>query len=121
MCRVCVCSSAYFLRPGVFTVHRFVALCLGVVMGRFVPLPGKAFFLGRTSTSEEEVEEEEDEEEEELLPSSEDAELPLLLATRAGASEICGGPPTTRHMDFRAVPGTPLLPSCPLKLFYPMP
>ena len=46
-------------------------------MGRFVPLPGTAFFLGRTATPEEEVEEEEDEQEEELLPSSEDAELSL--------------------------------------------
>ena len=76
---MCACSSAYFLRPDGFTVHRFLALCLGVVMGRFVPLPGTAFFLGRTSTQEEEVEEEEDEEEKELLPSSEDAELSLLL------------------------------------------
>ena len=49
MC-VCVRSSAYFLRPDVFTVCRFLALCLGVVMGRFVPLPGTAFFPGRTST-----------------------------------------------------------------------
>ena len=40
-------------------------------MGRFVPLPGTAFFGGRTFTPEEEVEEKEDEEEEELLPSSE--------------------------------------------------
>ena len=52
-------------------------------MGRFVPLPGTAFFWGRTSTPEEEVEEEEDEEEEELLPSSvlssELAELSLPL------------------------------------------
>ena len=47
-------------------------------MGRFVPLPGTAFFLGITSTPEEEVEEEEDEEEGELLPSSEDVELSLL-------------------------------------------
>ena len=35
-------------------------------MGRFVLLPGTAFFWGRTSIREEEVEEEEDEEEEEL-------------------------------------------------------
>ena len=48
-------------------------------MGRFVPLPGTTFFLGRTSGPDEEVEDEEDEEEEELLPSSEDAELSLLL------------------------------------------
>ena len=53
----------------------FLALCLVVVIGRFVPLPGKAFFWGRTSTPEEEVEEEEEEGEEELLPSSEVAEL----------------------------------------------
>ena len=79
LCRVCACSSAYFFRPDVFTVRRFLALCLGEVMGRFVPLPGTAFFLGRLSTPEEEVEEEEDEEEEELLPSSEDAELSLPL------------------------------------------
>ena len=78
VCVVCVCSCAYFLRPDIFTVRRFLALCLGVVMGCFVPLPGTVFFLGRTSTPEE-VEEEEDEEEEELLPSSEDAELSLPL------------------------------------------
>ena len=77
MCRVCACSSAYFFRPDVFTVRRFLALCLGVVMGRFVPLPDTAFFLGRTSTPEKKVEEEEDEEDEELLPSSEDGELSL--------------------------------------------
>ena len=73
---VCVCSSANFFRPKVFTVCCFLALCLGVVMGPFV---GTAFFLGTTSTPEEEVEEEEDEEEEELSPSSEDVELSLLL------------------------------------------
>ena len=76
---MCACSSAYFFRPDVFTVRCFLAFCLGVVMGRFVPLPGTTFFLGRTSNPEEEVEEEEDEEEEELLPSSEDAELSLPL------------------------------------------
>ena len=76
---MCACSSAYFFHPDVFTVQRFLALYLGVVMGRFVPLPGTAFFWGRTSTLEEEVEEEEDEEEEELLPSSEGAELSLPL------------------------------------------
>ena len=76
---MCACSSAYFFRPDVFTVQRFLALCLGVVLGRFVPLPGTAFFWGRTSTLEEEVEEEEDEEEEELLVSSESAELSLPL------------------------------------------
>ena len=74
---MCACGSAYFFRPDVFTVQRFLALCLGVVMGRFVPLPGTAFVWGRTSTPEEEVEEEENEEEEELLPSSEVAELLL--------------------------------------------
>ena len=67
---VCACSSAYFFRPDVFTMQRFFAFCLVAVMGRFVPLPGTAFFSGRNSTPEEEVEEEEDEEEEELLPSS---------------------------------------------------
>ena len=40
---VCVCSCAYFLCLDVFIVHRFLALCLGVVMSRFVPLPGRAF------------------------------------------------------------------------------
>ena len=79
MCCVCACSSAYFFRSDTFTVCRFLALCLGLVMGRFVPLPGIAFFLGTTSTLAEEVEEEEDEEEEEGLPSSEDAELSLPL------------------------------------------
>ena len=78
LCGVCACSSAYLFRPDVFTMCRFLALCLGVVMGPFAPLPGTAFFLGRTSTPEEGVEEEEDEEEE-LLPSSEDAELSLPL------------------------------------------
>ena len=76
---VCACSSAYFFRPDIFTMQRFFAFCLVAVMGRFVPLPGTAFFCGRTSTPEEEVEEEEDEEEEELLPSSEVAELSLPL------------------------------------------
>ena len=72
---VCVCSSTYFFRPDVFTVQRFFTFCLVAVMGRFVPLPGTAFFWGRTSTPEEEVEGEEDEEADELLPSLEDAEL----------------------------------------------
>ena len=76
MGEVCACSSAHFFRPDVFTVQCFLALCLGVVMGRFVPLPGTAFFWGRTSTPEEEVE---DEEEEELLPSSEVTELSLPM------------------------------------------
>ena len=45
----CVCT--YFLRPDrAFTMRCFLALCLGVVMGRFMPLAGTAFFLGRTST-----------------------------------------------------------------------
>ena len=76
---MCACSSAYFFRRDVVTVQRFLALCLVVVMRRFVPLPGTAFFWGRTSTLEEEVEEEEDEEEEELLPNSEVGELSLPL------------------------------------------
>ena len=67
---VCVCVCVYFLRPDVFTVCCFLALCMGMLMGRFVPLGFTAFLLGRTSTPEEEVEEEEDEEEEELLASS---------------------------------------------------
>ena len=75
----CACSSGYFFRPHVFTVCRFLELCLGVVMGRFVPLPGTTLILGRTSNPEEEVEEEEDEEEEKLLPSSEDAKPSLPL------------------------------------------
>ena len=79
MCQVCACSSAYFLRLDDFTVRCFLALCLGVVMGRFVPLPGTTFFLGRTCTPEEEVKEEEDEEEEEHLPSLEDSEVSLPL------------------------------------------
>ena len=81
---VCACSSAYFFRPDAFTVQRFFALCLVVVMGRSVPLPGKAFFWGRTSTPEEE---EEDEEEEELLPSSEVAELSLPLDELCSAED----------------------------------
>ena len=56
--------AAYFLRPD---VHCFLALSMGVVMGRFVPLAFIAFFLGRTSNPEEEEEEEADEEEEEVL------------------------------------------------------
>ena len=59
---VCVCSSANFFRRDIFNVRRFLALCLGVVMGRFVPLRGTPFFLRRTFIPEEEVEEEEDEE-----------------------------------------------------------
>ena len=87
MC-VCACSSAYFSRPDVFTVQRFFAFCLVVVMGRFVPLPGTAFFCGRTSTPEEEVEEEEDEQEEELLPSSEVVELSLPLDESLSAEDL---------------------------------
>ena len=34
---VCVCRSAYFLRPDIFTVRRFLALCLGVVMDLWPP------------------------------------------------------------------------------------
>ena len=45
---MCACSSAYFFRPDVFTVRRFLALRLGGVMGRFVPLPGTAFFLWKS-------------------------------------------------------------------------
>ena len=43
---VCVCaySSAYFFRPDVITVQRFLALCFVAVMCRFVPLPSIAFF-----------------------------------------------------------------------------
>ena len=85
---MCACSSAYFFRPGVFTVQRFFAFCLVAVMGRFLPLPGTAVFCGRTSTPEEEVEEEEDEEEEELLPSSEIAELSLPLDESLSAEDL---------------------------------
>ena len=46
MGEVCACSSASFFRPNVFTLQRFLALCLGVVMGRFLPLPGTAFSWG---------------------------------------------------------------------------
>ena len=66
-------ERAAYLRPG---VHRFLALSMGVVVRRFVPLAFIAFFLGRTPTPEEE-EEEADEEEEESLASLEDAELSL--------------------------------------------
>ena len=59
MC-VCVCVSAYFLAPNIFTVRCFLKFCMGVVMGRFVPLAFKAFHLGKTSTVEEESEEEEE-------------------------------------------------------------
>ena len=85
---VCACSSAYFFRPDVFTVQRFFAFCLVALMGRFVPLPGTAFFCGTTSTPEEEVEEEEDEEEEELLPSSEVAALSLPLDESLSAEDL---------------------------------
>ena len=72
---VCACRSAYFLRPHMCTVRPFLALCLGVLMGRFLPLEATTFVLRRTSTPDEEVEEEEDEQQEELLPFLEDAEL----------------------------------------------
>ena len=85
---MCACSSAYFFRPDVFTVQRFFAFCLVALMGRFVPLPGTAFFCGTTSTAEEEVEEEEDEEEEELLPSSEVAALSLPLDESLSAEDL---------------------------------
>ena len=68
--------ATYFLRPG---VHRFLALSMGLVVGRFVPLAFIAFFLWRTSTPKEEEEQETDEEEEEVLASLEDAELSLPL------------------------------------------
>ena len=32
-----VCVSTYFLRPNVFSVHRFLARCMAEVMGHFVP------------------------------------------------------------------------------------
>ena len=53
-------------------------------MGHFVPLPGTAFSLGRTSTPEEE---EEEEEEDDLLPSSEDAEFLLPLDESSSAED----------------------------------
>ena len=56
--------AAYLLR---LHVHRFLALGVGVVMGRFVPLPFIALFLGTTSTAEREEEKEADEEKQELL------------------------------------------------------
>ena len=85
---VCACSSAYYFCPDVFTVQRFFAFCLVALMGRFVPLPGTAFFCGTTSTPEEEVEEKEDEEEEELLPSSEVAALSLPLDESLSAEDL---------------------------------
>ena len=85
---VCACSSAYFFRPDVFTVQRFFAFCLVAMMGRFVPLPGTAFFCGRTSNPEEEVEEEEDEEQEKLLRSSKVAELSLPLDESLSAEDL---------------------------------
>ena len=91
--RVCAGSSAYFFRCDVFTVQRFLALCLGVVMGRFVPLPGTSFFWRRTSTPEEEVEEEEDEGEQGLLPSSK-------LRNSAGRIMIRGRPRFQRACIF---------------------
>ena len=56
-------------------------------MGRFVPLPFIAFFLGRTSTPKEEEEEEAKEEEEEVLASSEDAELSLPLGESGSGAD----------------------------------
>ena len=85
---MCACSSAYFFRPDVLTVHRFFAFCPVALMGRFVPLPGTAFFCGTTSTAEEEVEEEEEEEEEELLVSSEVAALSLPLDESLSAEDL---------------------------------
>ena len=64
------------MHPG---VHRFLALSMAMVVGRFVPLAFTTFFLGKTSNPEEEKEEEADEEEEEILASSEDAEPSLPL------------------------------------------
>ena len=80
-------ERAYFLRPH---VHRFLALSMGVVMGRFVPLPFIAFFLGRTSTPEKEEEEEAKEEEEEVLASSEDAEPSLPLESGSASDPDSG-------------------------------
>ena len=57
LCRVCACVPAFFLCLEVFIVCFFLALCMGLVMGRFVPVAFTAFFLGRTSSPEEEVEE----------------------------------------------------------------
>ena len=77
--------AAYFLRP---SVHRFLALSMGGVVGRFVPLAFIAFFLGRTSTPKEEEEEEADEEEEEVLASLEDAKLLLPLDGSESAADL---------------------------------
>ena len=44
---------AYFMRPDIFTVPRFLALCMGVAMDRFVRLGIPACLLGRTFTPEE--------------------------------------------------------------------
>ena len=48
---VCASSSAYFFRPDVFTVHRFLALCLGVVMGHFVDCKSLTPTQGATQQS----------------------------------------------------------------------
>ena len=77
--------AAYFLRPG---MHRFLALSMGVVVGRFVPLAFIAFFLGRTSTPREEEEEEADEEKVEVLASLDDAELSLPLDESESAADL---------------------------------
>ena len=77
--------APYFLRPG---GHRFLALSMAVVVGRFVPLAFAAFLLGRTSTPEEEEEEEADEEEEEVLASLEDAKVSLPRDESESAAEL---------------------------------
>ena len=64
--------TSYLLRPG---VHRFLALGMAVVVGRFGPLAFTAFFLGRTSNPEEEEEEDTGEERKEVLASLGDAQL----------------------------------------------
>ena len=69
-------------------MHRFLALNMAVVVGRFVPLAFTAFFLGRTSTPKEEEEEEADEEEEEVLASLEGAEVSLPLDESELAAEL---------------------------------
>ena len=97
---VCACRSAYFFRFDVFTVRHFLALCLGVVMGRFVPLPGTAVFVGRTSTPEEEVEEQEDEDE---CRSAEDANSAEL----ASSSVFHSQPERPREASKKDAPSLP--------------
>ena len=101
VCVVCVFVSTYFLRSNVFSVHRFLARCMGVVMGRFVPLALTAFLLGGTSNPEEEVEEGEDEEEEELLASSEDAKLSLPRAESGSPHTLI---PQSLHPPLVSIP-----------------